>query len=151
MFNPTAEVLGYLYEHAGLAPDELRQNVTAATLEHLEQPATRLDMHVLLCCARLLETSALPDGLRARLLPPLRAQADTLVPRDPKSWDGYGLRPADLAASPDSPFAAGLESEIDLHLDAPSRTCILIPSHELSRARGGPHCLTKPLIRDDLG
>lgn len=28
--------------------------------------------------------------------------------------------------------------------------CILLPSHELSRARGGPHCLTHPLVRDDL-
>lgn len=29
------------------------------------------------------------------------------------------------------------------------RTCILLPSHELSRARGGPHCLSHPLLRDD--
>jgi len=29
------------------------------------------------------------------------------------------------------------------------RVCILLPSHEISRARGGPHCLTHPLRRDD--
>ncbi|MDX1389824.1 MAG: arginine deiminase family protein, partial [Acidobacteriota bacterium] len=28
------------------------------------------------------------------------------------------------------------------------RVCILLPSHEMSRARGGPHCLTHPLVRD---
>jgi arginine deiminase len=34
--------------------------------------------------------------------------------------------------------------------DGPERTVILLPSHELSRARGGPHCLTHPLLRDPL-
>ncbi len=28
------------------------------------------------------------------------------------------------------------------------RVCILVPSHEISRARGGPHCLVHPLVRD---
>jgi arginine deiminase len=32
----------------------------------------------------------------------------------------------------------------------PGRVCVLIASHELSRARGGPHCLTHPLVRDPL-
>jgi len=35
-------------------------------------------------------------------------------------------------------------------LDAPRRTCILLPSHEISRARGGPHCLAHGLERDPL-
>ncbi len=30
------------------------------------------------------------------------------------------------------------------------RVCLLLESHEISRARGGPHCLTHPLVRDDL-
>ena len=29
------------------------------------------------------------------------------------------------------------------------RVCVLISSHEMSRARGGPHCLVHPLLRDD--
>jgi len=32
--------------------------------------------------------------------------------------------------------------------DAGERVCVVLPSHELSRARGGPHCLTHPLLRD---
>jgi arginine deiminase len=28
------------------------------------------------------------------------------------------------------------------------RICISLQSNELSRARGGPHCLTHPLVRD---
>ena len=34
--------------------------------------------------------------------------------------------------------------------DRPGRVCVLLPSHEISRARGGPHCLSHPLVRDDL-
>jgi arginine deiminase len=29
------------------------------------------------------------------------------------------------------------------------RLCVILPAHELSRARGGPHCLAHPLVRDD--
>ena len=35
-------------------------------------------------------------------------------------------------------------------LDRPRNTCILLPSNEMSRARGGPHCLTHGLVRDRL-
>jgi arginine deiminase len=38
----------------------------------------------------------------------------------------------------------------ELSLDHPGRTCILLSSHEISRARGGPHCLSHPLVRDDV-
>jgi arginine deiminase len=38
----------------------------------------------------------------------------------------------------------------EVDLDDPGRVCLLLESHEISRARGGPHCLTHPLVRDDL-
>jgi arginine deiminase len=38
----------------------------------------------------------------------------------------------------------------EVDLDEGRRVCLLIESHEISRARGGPHCLTHPLERDDL-
>jgi len=39
-------------------------------------------------------------------------------------------------------------AEVDL--DAGRRVCILLSSNEMSRARGGPHCLSHPLVRDTL-
>jgi len=36
----------------------------------------------------------------------------------------------------------------EIALGTDGRVCVLIDSHEMSRARGGPHCLTHPLIRD---
>jgi arginine deiminase len=39
----------------------------------------------------------------------------------------------------------------DLDPDRAGRACILLESHEISRARGGPHCLVHPLVRDDIG
>ena len=38
----------------------------------------------------------------------------------------------------------------EVELDESGRVCLLLESHEISRARGGPHCLTHPLVRDDL-
>jgi arginine deiminase len=37
----------------------------------------------------------------------------------------------------------------EVDVDGGGRVCILLASHEISRARGGPHCLTHPLLRDD--
>ena len=38
----------------------------------------------------------------------------------------------------------------ELDLNVAGRTCLVMQSNELSRARGGPHCLLHPLLRDAL-
>jgi arginine deiminase len=40
-----------------------------------------------------------------------------------------------------------IEGKVKVDLERPERTCILVPSHEICRARGGPHCLAHPLSR----
>jgi arginine deiminase len=43
-----------------------------------------------------------------------------------------------------------IEGKAAVDLDAPGKTCVILPSNEISRARGGPHCLTHGLVRDRL-
>jgi len=38
----------------------------------------------------------------------------------------------------------------EVSLDDGKKTCLLLASNEISRARGGPHCLSHPLVRDDV-
>ncbi|MEX1310611.1 MAG: arginine deiminase family protein [Candidatus Sulfomarinibacteraceae bacterium] len=38
----------------------------------------------------------------------------------------------------------------EVSLDGTRKTCLLLASNEISRARGGPHCLSHPLHRDEL-
>ncbi len=45
---------------------------------------------------------------------------------------------------------AVLLGQEEVALDGARRTCILLSSNEISRARGGPHCLSHPIERDDL-
>lgn len=114
--NPRAEIVGYLYEYAKLVPPELLAELGEAVVTYLvanPQP----DMHDLLCYVRLVETTALPDALRGRMLPLLSAAVDATVARDASAWAEYGLQPLTVVSSPDSPFAGLLADAIPANLD----------------------------------
>lgn len=66
-----------------------------------------------------------------------------LFDRNVKTADALAQRGYDVVAADDI-----LLGKVKVDPDQPKRTCILIPSNEISRARGGPHCLTHPLTRD---
>ena len=38
----------------------------------------------------------------------------------------------------------------EVNLNGTGKTCLLLASNEISRARGGPHCLSHPLERDEI-
>ena len=117
MANPRAEIVGYLWDYSELAPDALREELTAAVLSWLHEQADTVEMHDLLCYARLAETRSLPDDLRRQMLDVLMKVADRAVTKEPSAWSGYCLKPLTLATSPASPFAEVLADAIELNLD----------------------------------
>ncbi|RKZ15852.1 hypothetical protein DRQ53_07875 [bacterium] len=43
-----------------------------------------------------------------------------------------------------------ISGKVQVDPDQQQKVCVLVPSNEISRARGGPHCLTHGLVRDRL-
>ena len=115
--NPRAEIVCYLFDYAGLVPEDLREKLLTAVIEYLENLSGQLSMHDLLCYVRLVETKNLPDGPRDRLLSLLQPQISSGVETDPTAWEGYGLRPLMVAPSASSIFSDLLQQSIDENLD----------------------------------
>jgi hypothetical protein len=113
--NPTAELLGYLIGLLEPAPADVVGPVTERVVARLEAQA--IEMHELLCCLRLLQTQGLPEAV----LEPTRRRLGQLITEavacDPADWQGYSLRPLQVAQGPDSPFLGGLERAVDQNLE----------------------------------
>jgi hypothetical protein len=115
--NPRAEILGYLYDYARLAPRDLLEQLTPAVLSHLDTLPETMEMHDLLCYVRLAETRTLPEEAREQLLRKLTPAVDRVVARGAAAWQQYGLTPLSVVGGPDSPFAAMLAPAIEVNLD----------------------------------
>ncbi len=82
------------------------------------------------------------DGANALALAP---GVITLYDRNVRTTEELSRRGFRIAQAEDV-----LLGRDEVSLDGGERVCILLESHEISRARGGPHCLSHPLVRDDL-
>lgn len=114
--NPTAEILGYLFDNREQVGQEVVSAVSDRVFRELGRPL-ELEMHELLCCLRLFQTKHLPDKYRGQLLARLNQSIKGVVACDPKDWTGYSLRPLQVADAPQSPFVAGLRDAVADNLD----------------------------------
>jgi arginine deiminase len=80
------------------------------------------------------------DGANALALAP---GVITMYDRNRGTIEALSARGFRIVGAPDLLLG---RDEVDL--DVHERVCIAFQSNELSRARGGPHCLTHPIVRD---
>ncbi len=114
--NPTAEILGYLYDYLGEQQSAVLSKVSQRVINQLSG-VQQLEMHELLCCLRLLQTKRLLEEIERPVLQKLIQLVDGTISTDPKQWKGYGLRPLQVVDHPESPFLAGLEASVAANLD----------------------------------
>ena len=115
LVNPRAEIVGYLYEFSDGVPTKLLKPLAAILLEYLDSPSDEMEMHDILCFARLAETEALPN--REVVWEKLAQAAAPRVARNAEQLTGYVLKPLWLVSSPESPLATEFKDEVEMNLD----------------------------------
>jgi hypothetical protein len=94
-FNPTAELLGYLWEYQAIVPQDLLQELTEATIKRLSD--FDYEMHDMLCVKRLIER--LPQNYQEQMIPFLKEYLDHQVMKTKEEWLGYGVTPLTFVES----------------------------------------------------
>lgn len=114
--NPSAEILGYLYDYQELIPRDILSFLSDRVISHLSG-IEEIKMHDLLCCLRLLQAETLPEEIREPLKRKLAVLIPGIVARNPEQWSGYSLRPLQVVDSPGSPFMAEFKEAVAENLN----------------------------------
>lgn len=114
--NPTAEILGYLYDYQDSLAESMTDTLSRNVLAHVGS-LEEIEMHDFLCCKRLAETEKINPEFRAAMLWNLRRLLPTSVSTDASQWTGYGLWPLKVADRTDSPFYESLAEAVERNLD----------------------------------
>lgn len=110
--NPTAEAIGFLYDHlTGEQPDWFKQAIDHLTPLLLD-PNTAYTHHDLMCAASLLQASKLPAGMHQPLKEKLQTSLLAVVEPDVSRWHNYVLRPTLVIDGPAHPLAGCVPDDL---------------------------------------
>jgi hypothetical protein len=115
--NPRPDVLAGLQAYPTAKTRALVARVAQATLARLRETTGALEMYGLLCYLRLHRAPNLATELKTELERVLPRSITANVERDPTKWNGYGLRPLDVAPRSDSPWRPLVAGEVEANLD----------------------------------
>lgn len=119
--NPTAEILGYMYEYESLFDADRREHLTDELVAWLDSQGDTLEMHDLLCFVALVENPGVPDAVKLKFMTKLTTIVENTVDRTPEKWEAYGLAPLSVIDSPDSAFTdlfgGAVQDNIDFLVD----------------------------------
>jgi len=110
-FNPTAELVGYCYEHASRVPADVLDQLTITLVENIAKEATLKSFYDLNCCLKLHATGSLPEQVSAPLEQLMRQSVGELSPNDPH------VNYLALVPQPGSFLAATLAQQFDAHIE----------------------------------
>jgi hypothetical protein len=117
VLNPTAGLLGALYDQPRLVPPDFLADLTEVVVDRVRSWPTvsRDTFRVVL---RLAESPGLPSSAGAVLTTALLAAAPAAVESAPAAWRDYNLQPLDAVTSPDSFLVPAVDGAVlDTNLD----------------------------------
>ena len=115
--NPRPDVLACLHLFPCDKTRRLREDVDRSVAARIRTGDKAVDMHGLICHARLALAPGLPAELEEALDGALPGWIGQCVERDPAKWSGYGLRPLDVAPLAGSPWDGLLAADLSNNLD----------------------------------
>jgi hypothetical protein len=110
--NPTAELLGALYDYAGHVPDGFLANLTPTLVQRAQEAPDQMEIHDFASLQRLAETENLPDDVRSALVARLLRALPQTVSLQTSTWEDYGLQPLQVLGRPDSFLAPLVAADV---------------------------------------
>ena len=110
--NPTAEIVGYLHDHAAVASPDWLPQATDRVMQALLDQSEQLSHHDLICGAQLLQSHALPAESRLGLKQRLDVALPAAIEPDTSKWHSYVFRPTLIIDEPSHPLMDCVDQDV---------------------------------------